>query len=90
MKILTEAEYERRLEKARNEGYERRCEELRRDAMQDDFWRAIRDNRQSLDRAIMELRERMNRAGIPDPFEPKVACSNCSESVPTTPGVPGY
>lgn len=79
MRILTEAEYERRLEQARMKGYEEAAEQIRRDQRENDFrediWRAVMETRQDLDRQIRALRDVMKASGMPDPFEPKMACS---------------
>lgn len=79
MRILTEAEYERRLEQARMKGREETAERLNRDRMDNDFrediWRAVRESRQDFDRQIRALVIEMKKAGMEDPFEPKVACT---------------
>lgn len=75
MKILTDAEYERRLEKAREEGWNKRCDLNNQDEFRDSIWRAIRESRQDLDRQIMALREALHKAGIEDPTEPQKTCS---------------
>jgi hypothetical protein len=79
MRILTEAEYERRMEQARMKGYEEAADKILRDRRDNDFrediWRAVRESRQDFDRQIRALVIEMKKAGMEDPFEPKVACS---------------
>ena len=90
MRILTEAEYERRLEQARMKGYEEAAEQIRRDQRENDFredlWRAIRETRQDLNRQIRALRDVMKASGMPDPFEPPKMSCTCAPG----PGDPGY
>lgn len=74
MRILTEAEYQRRLDKARAEGWQDRCKENEDREFRESLWTALRETRQDLDRQIMALREALNKAGIEDPTEPKKAC----------------
>lgn len=79
MRILTEAEYQRRIEEARMKGCEeaskRIFEDQRNNEFRDDVWRAVRESRQDFDRQIRALVIEMKKAGMEDPFEPKVACS---------------
>lgn len=78
MRILTEAEYERRLEQARMKGYEDAANQFHKDQRANDFrediWRAVRESRQDFDRQIMALREALRNAGIKDPTEPQIIC----------------
>lgn len=74
MRIMTEAEYERRLEAARQEGWTKRCEAIERDRFREDLWSSLREMRQDLDRQIRAMNKAMVKAGIEDPFEPKGAC----------------
>lgn len=76
MRILTEAEYERRLEQARQEGWNKRCDLNNQDEFRESLWRAIRETRQDVDRQIETLTKSLVKAGvIEDPFEPPKCCT---------------
>ncbi len=81
MKIMTDAEYARRLEEARQQGWKDRCDAAERDEFRESLWRAIRESRQDIDRQIMALREALHKAGIEDPLEPRKAPRNLEAAV---------
>ena len=87
MRILTEAEYERRLEEARLKGYEEAAEQIRRDQRENDFrediWRAIRDIREDTDRKTRMILMELEKLGIHDPFEPPKYTGTCVEKSTT-------
>lgn len=86
MIILTDAEYKRRIEEARQQGWKDRCEVSERDAFRESLWRAIRESRQDTDRQIEALTKTLVKAGvIEDPFEPPKCSGSCA-----TAGTPGY
>lgn len=93
MRILTEAEYQRRIEEARLKGYEEASNRIKKEerdnVFREDVWRAVRESRNDFDRQIRELVITLKKVGIPDPFEPKAVCG-CGDCVPTTTGGPGY
>ena len=79
MRILTEAEYERRLEEARQEGWNKRCEVSERDEFRESLWRTIRESRHDMDRQIETLTRTLVKAGlIEDPFEPPKCDGSCT------------
>ena len=98
MIILTDAEYKRRIEEARQQGWKERCEVSERDEFRESLRRAIRESRQDFDRQIRMLTDAMVKAGMEDPFAPPKRDGPCtvgtaadgSPIVHTPAGVPGY
>ena len=86
MIILTDAEYKRRIEDAKQQGWKEHSALQERDQFQETIWKAIRETRQDFDRQIQMLAKVMVKAGMEDPFVPK----DSGPCVCANPGDIGY
>ena len=89
MIILTDAEYKRRIEEARQQGWKERSDMVDRDQFQETIWKAIQETRKDLDRQIRAICDALVKTGMEDPLAlPKTRIE--ITRVRPAPGDPGY